>query len=252
MNHWRARFGAAAVHLIISLLIALSAAALVFSVWHPYPYSELSGGRELFSMLVAIDVILGPLLTFVIFNRAKPTKELYRDLMIVGLLQFAALSYGLWTVFVARPVHLVFEVDRFRVVHAVDVSEELLSKAPAGMTTLPIFGRNMLAVRPFISAKEGAEATLAALQGIDLATRPELWQDYRSAIPRVRSAARPAPDLVARFPQYKKLVNDVAVKVGRPIDQLVTLPLVSRKLFWTVLLDSKTMDVIGFIPIDSF
>ena len=48
--------------------------------------------------------------------------------------------------------HLVFEVDRFRVVHAVDVAEELLPRAPAGLTVLPLFGQSLLAVRPFISA----------------------------------------------------------------------------------------------------
>jgi len=62
-----------------------------------------------------VDVILGPLITLTVFNRSKPRSELVRDLTVVGLIQLAALGYGLWTVFVARPVHLVFEYDRFRV-----------------------------------------------------------------------------------------------------------------------------------------
>ena len=124
---WQDRLKASSIHLGISLAIALLAALLVFGLWYPYPYREISGGRELFLILVAVDVILGPLMTLTIFNRSKPWPELRRDLAIVVLLQLAALSYGLWSVFVARPVHLVFEYDRFRVVHAVEVPPEMLA-----------------------------------------------------------------------------------------------------------------------------
>lgn len=252
MNQWKERLTASAIHLAASLLIALSAAALVFAVWYPYPYREVSGGRELFSLVVAVDVILGPLLTLVIFNRAKPAKELCRDLAVVVLIQLAALGYGLGTVFVARPVHLVFEVDRFRVVHAVDVAEELLPRAPAGLTTLPLFSQGLLAVRPFSSAAESADATMAALQGVNLAARPDLWQSYAAAAIRVRGAAKPAVDLIARFPQHRKVIDEVLVKTGRSIDRLLSVPLVSRKSFWTVLIDTQTLDVVGFVPLDSF
>lgn len=113
-----ARLKAACIHFGISLLVALAAALLVFLVWYPYPYREISGGRELFMMVVAVDVVMGPLMTLTIFNLKKPMKERCRDLAIIGLLQLAALAYGLWTVSVARPVHLGYEIDRFRVVHA--------------------------------------------------------------------------------------------------------------------------------------
>lgn len=252
MNHLKERLRAAAIHLAASLLIALLAAALVFAVWYPHPYSEVSGGRELFSLVVVVDVILGPLLTLAIFNRAKPAKELRRDITVVVLIQLAALGYGMWTVFVARPVHLVFEVDRFRVVHAVDVAEELLPRTPAGLTTLPLFGQSLLAVRPFSSAAESAEATMAALRGVDLAARPDLWQPYTAAITQVRGAAKPAADLIARFPQHNRVINEALVKTGRSVDRLLSVPLVSRKSFWTVLLDGRTLEVVGFVPLDSF
>lgn len=250
--HWKERLRAAGIHLAASLMIALLSAALVFAVWYPYPYSEVSGGRELFSLLVSVDVVLGPLLTFAIFNRAKPIKELRRDLSVVVLLQLIALGYGLWTVFVARPVYLVFEIDRFRVVHAIDVSEELLPRAPDGLTTLPLFGQRLLAVRPFASAAESAEATIAALQGVDLAARPDLWQPYPAAAARVRGAAKPAASLLSRFPEQTTVIDEAFAKTGRSAEALLSLPLASRKFFWTVLLDAQTLKVVGFVPLDSF
>ena len=138
---WKDRLRASGIHLGISVAIALLAALLVFLVWYPYPYREISGGRELFLILVSVDVVLGPLITLTIFNRAKPWRALRRDLAIVGLIQFSALCYGMWTVFVARPVHLAFEIDRFRVIHAIDVPAEMLPQAPEGMRSLPLTSR---------------------------------------------------------------------------------------------------------------
>ena len=51
---------------------------------------------------------------------------------VVALIQLVALGYGLWTVFIARPVHLVFEIDRFRVVHAIEHSVRFVGHQPLG------------------------------------------------------------------------------------------------------------------------
>ena len=153
---WAARLKAASIHAGLSLLVAAGAAALVFWVWYPYPYREISGGRELFTLVVAVDVVLGPLLTFSIFNRSKPRRELRRDLAVVVMLQLAGLAYGLHAVALARPVHLAWELDRMRVIHAVDVPQELLEHAPDGLKSLPWTGPTPVAVRPFRStARKG-------------------------------------------------------------------------------------------------
>lgn len=249
---WKDRLRASAIHLCISLAIALLAALLVFLVWYPNPYREISGGRELFLILVTVDVILGPLITLAIFNRNKSWKVLRRDLALVGLIQLAALGYGMWTVFVARPVHLVFEFDRFRVIHAVDVSMELMDHKPENLQAFPIFGPTLLAVRLFKDADENYDATMKALEGLQLGARPDLWQAYEDAIPRVLGAAIPVANLTQRFPGEVERINEAIARSGRSPDVLAYLPLVGRKSFWTVLLDSSSAEVVGFIPLDSF
>ena len=148
INSWKNRLRASVIHLAISLAIASLAALLVFGWWYPHPYRERSGGRELFILVVAVDVVLGPLITLVIFNAAKTRRHLLMDFSVIGLLQVAALAYGLWTVFVARPVHLVFEYNRMAVVHAVDIEPSLLSQAPPDLQTLPWRGPTLLSLRP--------------------------------------------------------------------------------------------------------
>ena len=249
---WRDRIQASAMHLAISLAIAALSALLVFGVWYPYPYREISGGRELFLLLVTVDVILGPLITLTVFNRAKPWTELRRDLVVVAAVQLAALGYGLWTVSVARPVHLVFEIDRFRIVHAIDIVPELLDRTPAGVQALPLTGPTLLAVRDFKDNQEQADMTLAALQGISLGARPDLWQPYALAVPKILKAAKPVSALKQRFPNQVERIAAVAQTAGRDAQSLLFLPMNARKSFWTVFLDPVTADVVGFLPLDSF
>jgi len=251
MVQWQQRLKAASIHFGLSVTVAAMAAALVFGLWYPYPYREISGGRELFTLLVTVDVILGPLLTFAIFNRAKPRSELRRDLAVVALLQLAGLGYGLWTVFEARPVHLVFEIDRFRVVHAIDVPEDLLSKAPHGIDALPLAGPTLLAVRPFVDEAEKTSATLAALQGVSLSSRPDLWRGYDAARPDVLKVAKPLADLKRRFPGRATEI-DAALKGVAGADAAMYVPLAGRKSFWTVLVDPTRAQPIAFMPLDSF
>ncbi len=250
---WRIRLQAAGIHLGVSVLVAALAAVLVFALWYPYPYRELSGGRELFRLVVMVDVVLGPLITFAVFNRAKPRSELRRDLAVVGLLQLAGLCYGLWTVHLARPVHLVYEYDRFRIVHQIDIPRELLDRTPSNVQAIPWGRPTLLAVRPFRSEQESYEATMAALQGIALAARPDLWQTYAEASARVLAAAHPLSQLKTRFAAHGGEIDAAVRDAQRTEDDVCWLPLVGRKAqAWTVLLDKHTAQVLGYLPLDSF
>ena len=249
---WKDRLKASGIHLGISLVIALLAALLVFGLWYPYPYREISGGRELFFIVVIVDVILGPLITLAVFNRAKPWPELRRDLALVALIQLSALGYGLWTVFVARPVHMVFEYDRFRIVHAVDVPEQLLNRTPHDVVALPLTGPTLLSLRPFRDGKEKMDATMAALEGLSLSARPDLWQPYADAKSEIWQTAKPVSELRVRFATQATAIDAAISATGRQPETLVYLPMVGRKSFWTVFLDPITAEVLGFMPLDSF
>lgn len=249
---WPERVWAAGIHLLLSLLFAGLAALLVFGIWYPYPYREIAGGRELFVLVVTVDVILGPAITLAIFDRRKGMSVLRRDLAVVGTLQLAALAYGLWTVSVARPVQLAFEFDRFRVVHAIDVPDELLAKIPPGIDAKPWLGPGLLAVRPFKDNSEKLEATVLALSGLQQAFRPDLWQSYPEAASRALQAAKPIDDLRRRFPQRATDIDAAVQATGKPSDQLAYLPLVARKLFWTALLDRSSAQVVGYIALDPY
>lgn len=250
MINWKERGKAAGIHFGASAAVAVLAAILVFFAWYPWPYRDISGGRELFMLVVGVDIVLGPLITFAIFNRAKPWTELRRDLAIVVIIQLAGLSYGLWTVAIARPVHLVFEYDRFRVVHAVDIPDELRSRAPEALRADPWLGPTTLALRPFRDEAERTEATMLALRGLPLSARPDLWQPYEDARARVLEVARPVTELKTRRPAAASSIDSAVAP--RRAEQLAYVPMAARKTFWTVFIDPQTSEVVGFAPIDSF
>lgn len=252
MAIWKDKLRAAGIHLGLSLLVAALAAALVFGVWYPYPYREISGGRALFVLLVAVDVVMGPLLTLVVFNRAKPWREKLLDFSVIGALQLAALGYGLWTVAQARPVHLVFAYDRFTVAHAAEVAPEALPAAPPGLRRLPWTGPSVIGLRP-LAGQERFDVTMAELSGVPAASRPELWRDYDSVREAVRAAARPAAELSQRFADRSADIARVLQGTRRAATDLAYVPLAAPKgQFWTVIIDRQSADVLAFLPLDSF
>ncbi|MCW5223265.1 pilus assembly protein [Verminephrobacter aporrectodeae subsp. tuberculatae] len=251
-KQWKERLRASGIHFGISLGMAALAALLVFGLWYPYPYREISGGRALFLLVVAVDIVIGPLITLTIFNRAKPRRELLMDFTVIGALQCAALGYGLWTVFVARPVHLVFEYSLFRVVHAVDVDPALLAQAPATLRELPLTGPSAISLRPFRNAQEQFDLTMQALNGVPLAVRSELWQPYEAAAAEIVKVSKPAADLKTRFPAHASQIDAAVAATGRPIENLRYLPLVGRQKAWTALIDPANARPMGFFPLDSF
>jgi hypothetical protein len=250
---WRSRRRAALIHLGGSLVVAALAATLVFTLWYPWPYRIVSGGTELFMLLVSIDVVLGPLLTFSVFDRRKPAGSLRRDLAVVVLLQVVALGYGLHTTFVARPVALALEGQRFRAPTAVEVVQSELSEAPKELRTLSLYGP--ITVRAVIPGEgdEKFDAIQLGLAGIDVGMRPKYWRVWDDAGRREALAgAKPLAPLLDRQSGKRAEVDAAVARTGRPVQAMVYLPLLARRTDWVVLLDARSGEVVGFAPLDGF
>jgi hypothetical protein len=249
--NFKERAKAATWHLALSLAAALLAAALVFWLWYPGPYRNLSGGSGLFFLVVSVDVVLGPVLTFAIFDKAKGWPHLRRDLTVIVALQLAALVYGLHTVYVARPVALVFEKDRFRVISAADVYQPELPEAAADYQRLPLTGPWTLGLRDVSRGDESNDAVLmAVLQGVDTSQRPIFWVPYAQTQAKAAARARPLADLHKRYPAETTAINGPLLERGIDPVQARFLPVIARGN-WVALLDGKG-EVVGFVPVDGY
>lgn len=239
-------------HFLISALILLLIGGLIFFVWYPHPYRVLSGGLSLFVLVASVDVVLGPVCTFAVASARKTLKELRMDVALIALVQLAALAYGAWTVFQARPVHLSFEVDRLRVVHAVDVDPGMLARSAPEFRHLPVWGPQPVAVRPFVSESEKMEVTMAALQGVDIGARADLWVSYDSQVAAIRSASLPVKTLLDSKPQQAAVIEEALTSAGLKADDARYLPVVSRQAAWTAILSPQNGRPLRFLPIDPF
>ena len=239
-------------HLLGSGGFALLSALLVFLVWYPSPYARLAGGLELFSLLVAVDVIVGPMLTAVIANPKKPRAGLRRDVCAIVCLQLLAFGYGIEAIALARPVHLVFEVDRFRVVVAADVDMSQLPKAAAEFRHLPWTGPTLVAARNSTNNNEMLQALDLSLQGVEISMLPERWADYEPFADAVLKSARPAALLVEQYPEFAAMVQSAAQSHGLALEDVRFLPVVSRKSDAVALVGGPKAALLGFIPVDGF
>lgn len=247
----RARLQAAGTHLALSALVAAAVAALVFVLWYPMPFREISGGRELFWIVIAVDVALGPLITLAVYDRRKPAAELRRDVAVVVLLQLAGLAYGLHAVSLARPVVLALEGDRLRVVRAVDLDDEQLAKAPPDLRERRWWGIDVVATRK-PTADEKFDAIQLALQGVDIGMRPEFWLPPASAPTAMAREAKPLTALAARYPARRAELQGQVLRTGVPPERLGYLPVVARQADWVALVDRGDGRIVGYAPFDGF
>ncbi|WP_431260090.1 TfpX/TfpZ family type IV pilin accessory protein [Roseateles chitinivorans] len=248
---WQRRTRASAVHLLSCLGIAALVAMLVLLLWYPWPYRIISGGDNLLLLVMGVDIVMGPLITLAIFDIRKPMRELTRDLAIIVVLQLAALGYGLHTVYLARPVVLALEGERFRLTTANDVVAEELPQAEDSLRALPLDGPRLVdTAEP--TAEQRGDAVIQALSGTDIGSRPLFWRPWGDeGRQRALKVAKPLTPLIARVKE-RAAMDEAIARTGRPIEQLLAVPMIARSNDWSVLIDKNTGDPVGFAPIDGF
>lgn len=248
----RAALFASGIHLSISLLVAIIAAAFVLLIWYPEPYSKFAGGSRLFLLLVVVDVVCGPVLTLVLFNPAKQRTELMRDLFLVSFIQIAALVYGVSSVWHARPLFLVSEVDRFKVIAAPDLEADALVALPSGLK--PQFFRGPIAVA--IRAPQDLQERQKVLResilgGRDYAERPEFYipYNYANALKSL-TYAKPLLVFLQKRPDQSASAQKLALDKKADLSHWLYLPIVARQ-DWVAVLDNNGQ-IQGFLEGDGF
>lgn len=183
-----ARIKAFLIHGLISISIALLVVGLIFLVWYPAPLAKASGVTHIFLMMLAIDVIVGPLLTLVVYKQGK--KTLLFDLTIIVLLQILALGYGLWTISQGRPAWLVFNADRFDSVRVNEIDNRNISKAKQVYQNPSWFYPQWVAAVAPKDIEENNTVTFEAIfSGVDIAQRPNLYMPLKDQKLQIKNKA---------------------------------------------------------------
>ncbi len=114
------KFKALVIHLLLSIVLVSLVIALVIYFWYPLEYIYLTNFKDISILIISIDLILGPLLTFVIFNPTK--KSLRFDLIVIIAIQCAALTYGVNALYQTHPLYITYNHGSFNLIHANEVT----------------------------------------------------------------------------------------------------------------------------------
>jgi hypothetical protein len=105
------RTAAFLIHLAISLAIFSVLASLVIFVWYPDFLFMSDGGWQGLRLIGLVDLVLGPLLTLVIYKRGKPSLKF--DMTAIATFQIVCLTAGTYVVYAERPLALVYVDGQF-------------------------------------------------------------------------------------------------------------------------------------------
>ncbi|MDR2332931.1 MAG: hypothetical protein LBE61_05550 [Burkholderiaceae bacterium] len=249
----RAGLNAGLIHLLISVLVAALIAVSIFFLWFPSPYREMINGGQLFLLIIAVDVICGPLLTAIVFDPRKKRKELFRDLLCICCIQISALGFGAYTIFQARPVLLAFEVDRLRLVTYADIKKEDLRPSINSLHHIPWTGVSLIGTRMPENGTEMLESLELSMRGYDPAFRPNSWVPYVNIADDIRIVAQPISNLLVKNPEKREII-DVAIKKSKSLEsELVWLPVTSYKsMDWIALIRRIDLQPVVFLHMNGF
>jgi len=108
----RTKLKATAVHMSMSIAVFTYLAYQIYYNWYPQPYFEVDGGWQGIRLVGAVDLVLGPFITFLIFDLSKSRRDIIFDLVTILVIQLGALAYGIHTTYTQRPIAIVL-IDEF-------------------------------------------------------------------------------------------------------------------------------------------
>ena len=232
-------------HLIASLIVATLVLGWIFTVWYPSPLAKATGVTHIVFLMLAIDVIIGPVLGFIVYKAHK--KSLKFDLMVIVLLQIFALGYGVYSVSEGRPVWMAFNGNRFELIRnneLLDVSVD--SNVDNEYYHPSLLGPKYVAVKIAENALEREKNMFDEVMGdISLAQRPERYVAIAEANGRIIETAEGVSDL--KNYNSEQAVDSILDSYPNASSYLA---LKANEVDMTVLLDEKgnTIEIVDLRP----
>ena len=243
---FRHKLKASGIHLLLSIVIISFAISLVVYFWFPDSMIKVSNFKEIALLIISIDLILGPLLTFVVY---KPTKKgLKFDLSAIATLQACALTYGLFALYQAHPVYIAFNVDRFTLVSAIDAKPENAIKDEFKVSKL---GSPKLVVAKIpTDLKARNELVLGIVTGQpDIELRPDLYHSYEDNISTILEKSLD-PNVIFKSEIAKEKLDKFIKRHGNSVENYAFFPLEGPARHAVLALDGITAKPIGVMSVD--
>jgi len=117
---YKKKFKASLIHLVLSFtLVSLIIASTIY-FWYPGDFLGITNYKDIALLIISIDLVLGPVLTFVVFAPKK--KSLKFDLAVIAAIQLSALAYGVHALYETHPLFVTYNHKGFNLVQANEVT----------------------------------------------------------------------------------------------------------------------------------
>lgn len=164
-------------NLVISQAIILSFLLFAYLVWFPHSFSDLGGFKDTALMLIFVDLILGPLLVFIIYKKDK--KYLLFDINVLLAIQLGAFIYGAYSLYLKHPAYAVFNGNQFVITNVSQVYPQ-----PSWQEQLKTFffaSPNLVITKPPEDADKKTEMIVSIMLGSTprIESQPEYYKPFK-------------------------------------------------------------------------
>lgn len=237
------RFKAFGIHLGTSIFIALMSLYIVFMVWHPGPLAKAVGVTHIFVMMLGVDVVLGPLLTFIVAKKGK--KSIRFDLGVIIILQLSAFIYGMYSIANTRPVYIAFDTSRFEVVQANNIPKASLINAKSPYNVLGWGQPKFVGIKPTESIEQKNNRLFVELEtGVAPSMQPNLYEPLDNQWSIMSKQAKPLNQL-----KQHNRVSEIQGIIGNYSGVDSWLPLKGYESDAVVLLNKDEQRIIGIVDL---
>jgi len=235
-------------NLYISQAIILVFLMFAYYIWFPYSFAKLGGFNQTALMLIFVDLVLGPLLVFIVYKEGK--KFLRFDINVLLGIQLFAFAFGAYSLYLKHPAYAVFTVDRFTLANVSQLypQQPWLTQLQSSFFSSPQF---VVAKSPNNVKKRNALMFDILLKGApDINERPELFEPFGQHLDTVFAKSIPLNILFQNTKTKEKLAVFHKQYGGVP-DDYAYFPLAGnnkKDMIWVF--DRATAKPVGIIDSD--
>jgi hypothetical protein len=245
----RFRIKAFTLHLASSATVLTLILGSLYLGWYRWPGWHLTEVTQVVLIMVCVDVVLGPTLTFVIANQRKARRELTRDIGIIVAVQLCALIYGSASLWSGRPLYYAFSESVLQLVQAYDIDA---AEAEQGRRENPSLAPHWYSPPRWVwaplpqDAEESRKIVTSAITGgDDVTSMPKYFKSWEDGLPSLRSHLKKVEDVPYFAKSQKAKLKERIRSAGLPDDQANTMPLTGRGHPLLAVFDPATLKIVG-------
>jgi hypothetical protein len=226
------RLKALGLHLSASACALSLILGALYLGWYFWPGWALTDVTHVVVVMVGVDVVVGPLLTFVIAHPGKPRRELVRDVSIIVAVQLCALIYGSVSLWNGRPLYYAYSETVLQLVQAYDIDAQ---ESAEGGRLNPDFAPHWYSRPRWIwaplpqDASASQKIVTSAIQGgDDVISMPQYFKPWAQGLPVLRTKLKKVDDVAYFMGSDKKKLKERMRAAGLATDQANSIPLTGR------------------------